>query len=195
MPTVRESSAPRGLQRARAPQARTLTATVGRASVGLLVLGSSVALTGCEYSYDDGLPRSAPPSTAAPATPEPDITYDPLRREPVPPDGLADWVARTLPNASQPVAYAGAGVLAPGEVLKEDTPVLAAGTYALALACRSLRRVVFTFRTDAMDLADLAQRCGINRESIVYLASDTAVHVTVEAGSAANYAYRFRRFP
>lgn len=152
-------------------------------------------LTGCEYTYDDGLPQSAPRSTEASAAPSPEPSHDPLRRAPVTPDGVAGWVARTMPAASQPAVHAGAGLLAPGEVREEATPVLAAGTYALAVACRSLRRVVFTVRTDAMDLADVALRCGINRESIVYLASDTAVQVTLEAGSAANYAYRFRRFP
>jgi hypothetical protein len=84
-------------------------------------------------------------------------------------------------------------LLRAGEVRTEATPVLETGTYALALACRSQRRVTFTVRSDALTLVDLGLRCGINRENVVYLSAETALSIKVEARTGANFAYRLRR--
>ncbi|MFM9276239.1 hypothetical protein ACKAE7_20400, partial [Pseudarthrobacter sp. NKDBFgelt] len=97
-----------------------------------------------------------------------------------------------VPDTGQPVASAGAGLVAAGNVRTESTPVLGTGTYALALACRSQRRVTFTVRSDSLTLVDLGLRCGINRENVIYLSSETALTIRVEARTGANYAYRLR---
>jgi hypothetical protein len=91
------------------------------------------------------------------------------------------------------VVQAGAGLLAAGEIRTETTAVVGTGTYALALTCRSQRRVTFTVRSDALTLVDLGLRCGINRENVIYLSVKTALAIKVEARTGANYAYRLRR--
>jgi hypothetical protein len=91
------------------------------------------------------------------------------------------------------VVHAAAGLLAAGELRSDTTPVVGTGTYALALTCRSQRRVNFTVRSDALTLVDLGLRCGINRENVIYLSAATALTITVEATTGANYAYRLRR--
>ena len=91
------------------------------------------------------------------------------------------------------VVHAGAGLLAAAEVRTETTPVLETGTYALALACRSQRRVNFVVRSDALTLVDLGLRCGVNRENVIYLSAETSLSITVEARTGANFAYRVRR--
>jgi hypothetical protein len=53
--------------------------------------------------------------------------------------------------------------------------------------------VNFTVRSDALTLVDLGLRCGINRENVIYLSVQTALTITVEARTGANYAYRLRR--
>ena len=126
------------------------------------------------------------------ASPGPVFTRDPLQNDPVAAEDVGAWAARTLPDTGQPVASAGAGLLAAGNVRTESTPVLGTGTYALALACRSQRRVTFTVRSDSLTLVDLGLRCGINRENVIYLSSETALTIRVEARTGANYAYRLR---
>jgi hypothetical protein len=111
----------------------------------------------------------------------------------VPEAQLEDWVTRTLPDTAEPAVHAGAGLLRAGEVRTEATPVLETGTYALALACRSQRRVTFTVRSETLTLVDLGLRCGINRENVVYLSAETALSIKVEARTGANFAYRLRR--
>jgi hypothetical protein len=188
MPTVRRFSAPLSGGTARAPLARKPAAAV----VLGLVLAVGMALGGCEYTYDDGGGWSGVPAepTVAPA---PVFTRDALRRDPVPEGELESWVERTLPDSPQPVVHAGAGLLAAAEVRTETTPVLETGTYALALACRSQRRVNFVVRSDALTLVDLGLRCGVNRENVIYLSAETSLSITVEARTGANFAYRVRR--
>ena len=188
MPSVRRSSAPRPVRTARAPLARKPAAAV--------VLGLALAaglLAGCEYTYDDGRAWSATAGPDATITPGPVFTRDPLRRDPVSLQELGNWAAMTLPETAQPAVAAGAGLLAAGEVRTEAAPVLQTGTYVLALACRSQRRVTFTVRSDSLTLVDLGLRCGVNRENVIYLSAETALSVTVEAASPANYAFRLRR--
>jgi hypothetical protein len=155
------------------------------------VLTAGPALGGCEYTYDDG--RWTDPDVEQTIAPAPVFTRDPLQREPVSEAELGSWVARSLPDTGDPVIHEAAGLLAAGEVRSETTPVVRTGTYALALTCRSQRRVNFTVRSDALTLVDLGLRCGINRENVIYLSVQTALTITVEARTGANYAYRLRR--
>ncbi|MFC9770442.1 MULTISPECIES: hypothetical protein [unclassified Pseudarthrobacter] len=157
-----------------------------------VVLAAGLALGGCEYTYDDGRNYAASAGAEATAVPGPLFTRDPLTRDPVGQDELDGWVARTLP-APQPAVHTGAGVLAAGEVRSDASPALGTGTYALTLACRSQRRVNFTVRSDTLTLVDLGLRCGINRENVIYLSAPTALTVTVEARTGANYAFRLRK--
>jgi hypothetical protein len=188
MPSVRKSSAPSPERTAPAPLTRNPAAAV----VLGFVLTAGLALGGCEYTYDDG--RWADPADAAQTVaPAPAFTRDPLQREPVSEAELGAWVARSLPDTGDPVVHAAAGLLAAGEVRSETTPVVGTGTYALALTCRSQRRVNFVVSSDALTLVDLGLRCGINRENVIYLSAETALTITVEARTGANYAYRLRR--
>jgi hypothetical protein len=171
----------------------TLTRNPAAGVVLGLVLTAGLALGGCEYTYDDGRNWADPADAAQTVAPAPVFTRDPLQREPVSEAELGAWVARTLPDTGDPVVHAGAGLLAAGEVRSETTAVVGTGTYALALTCRSQRRVTFTVRSDALTLVDLGLRCGINRENVIYLSAETALTINVEARTAANYAYRLRR--
>jgi hypothetical protein len=188
MPSVR-TSAPSPGRPPRAPLMRNPAAAV----VLSVVLAAGPALGGCEYTYDDGRTWSDAATPGETVAPAPVFTRDPLRREPVSEAELGAWVARTLPETGHPVAHAGAGLLAAGEVRTETTAVVETGTYALALTCRSQRRVTFTVESDSLTLVDLGLRCGVNRENVIYLSSETALSITVEARTSANYAYRLRR--
>lgn len=182
MPSVRGTSAPLPQGTARAPLAPKPAAAV---ALGLVLAAG--ALAGCEYTYDDGRAGSA---TVAPA---PDFTRDPLQQDPVSEAELGDWVSRALPATTGPVVQADAGLLAAGQDRTASSPVLASGTYVLAIACRSQRRVTFTVRTETLTLVDLGLRCGINRENVIYLSTDSVLTVRVEARTAANYAFRVHR--
>ena len=189
MPSVRTTSAPSPGRTARAPLTRNPVAAV----VLGLVLAAGPALSGCEYTYDDGRSWGDTAEPAETVAPAPIFTRDPLQREPVSEAELEAWVARTLPDTGHPVVHAAAGLLDMGEVRTETTAVMGTGTYALALTCRSQRRVTFTVRSDSLTLVELGLRCGINRENVIYLSAETALSITVEARTSANYAYRLRR--
>ncbi|WP_461187756.1 hypothetical protein [Arthrobacter sp. Z4-13] len=189
MPSVRTSSSPSPGRTARAPLARNPAAAV----VLGIVLTAGLTLSGCEYTYDDGRNLSDAAEAGETVAPAPVFTRDPLHREPVSESELAAWVARTLPDTGHPVVHAGAGLLEAGEVRTETTAVVETGTYALALTCRSKRRVTFTVKSDSLTLVDLGLRCGVNRENVIYLSAETALSITVEARKGANYAYRLRR--
>jgi hypothetical protein len=173
----------------RAPQTRNPAA----AAVLSVVLAAGLALGGCEYTYDDGRSWSGAADAGETVAPAPVFTRDPLQREPVSEAELGAWVARTLPESGHPVVHAGAGLLAAGEVRTENTAVVGTGTYALALTCRSQRRVTFTVKSDSLTLVELGLRCGVNRENVIYLSAETALSITVESRTGANYAYRLRR--
>lgn len=185
MPSVRGTPAPLPRGTARAPLAPRPAAAV---VLGLVLAAG--ALAGCEYTYDDGRAGSAQAATAAPA---PAPTRDPLQQDPVSAADLPDWVFRALPDGTGPVVQADAGILGEGEVQTVMSPVLETGTYSLAIACRSQRRVTFTVRTETLTLLDLALRCGINRDNVIYLSTDSVLMVRVEARTAANFAFRVRR--
>ena len=186
MPSVRRISALR-------PQRTARAATEPRpaAAVALGLVLAAGALAGCEYTYDDG--RSGAVQAGTTTAPVPAFTRDPLQQDPVSGAAIADWVSRALPDSAGPEVQADAGLLGSGEVRTVSSPDLAAGTYALALACRSQRRVTFTVSTETLTLVDLGLRCGINRENVFYLSTESTLTVRLEAGSAANYAFRLRR--
>ncbi|MBT2247904.1 hypothetical protein JHV56_04225 [Arthrobacter sp. BHU FT2] len=193
MPSVRRSAAPPS---AGVPPVRTSRATPTRTPVAAVVLGSVLAamvLGGCEYTYDDGRNWSAAAEQGSTGTPGPLFTRDPLTRDPVAEAEVEGWAARTLPETPQPAVHAGAGLLRAGEVRTDESPVLDTGTYALALACRSQRRVAFTVRSDTLTLVDLGLRCGITRENVIYLSARSTLVITVEARTGANYAFKLRR--
>ncbi|UKA70497.1 hypothetical protein [Arthrobacter sp. FW306-06-A] len=185
MPSVRRNSAPLTRGTARAPLAPKPAAAV---ALGLVLAAG--ALAACEYTYDDRAGSAQDTGTVAPA---PAFTRDPLQQDPVSDAELGDWVSRALPESTGPVVQADAGLLGAGEVRHVSSPVLETGTYILAIACRSQRRVTFTVRTETLTLVDLALRCGINRENVIYLSTDSVLTVRVEARTPANYAFRVRR--
>ncbi|UUL77235.1 hypothetical protein NG819_06795 [Pseudarthrobacter sp. Fe7] len=130
-------------------------------------------------------PRLLPPHPPSPAT-RCSRTRSALR-------SLDDWVSRALPATTGPVVQADAGLLGAGEVRTASSPMLETGTYILAIACRSQRRVTFTVRTETLTLVDLGLRCGINRENVIYLSTDSVLTVRVEARTEANFAFRVHR--
>ncbi|MGX5717472.1 hypothetical protein [Arthrobacter sp. MAHUQ-56] len=189
MPSVRRFSAPRPARTPGAfPAVKPAPAVARGLVLGMVLAG---ALAGCEYTYDDG--RAGSVQGTATAAPAPAFTRDPLQQDPVDEAGLDAWVSRTFPDVPQEVVHAEAGLLAAGEVRTLSSPVLRTGTYMLALACRSQRRVTFTVRTETLTLVDLGLRCGVNRENVIYLSTDSALSVRLEAHSAANFAFRLRR--
>jgi hypothetical protein len=192
MPSVRIASAPSTVHTKPRQEARVPPARKPAAAVVIAAVAAAMLLGGCEYTYDDGRNLPGPVEAEGTRLPGPVFTRDPLQNDPVAAEDVGAWAARTLPDTGQPVASAGAGLLAAGNVRTESTPVLGTGTYALALACRSQRRVTFTVRSDSLTLVDLGLRCGINRENVIYLSSETALTIRVEARTGANYAYRLR---
>lgn len=186
MPSVRATPAPLSRGTARAPLAPKPAAAV---ALGLVLAAGT--LGGCEYTYDDGRAGSA--QGAVTVAPAPAFTRDPLQQDPVSDAELGDWVSRALPESSGPLVQADAGLLAAGEVRTVSTPVLKTGTYILAIACRSQRRVTFTVRSETLTLVDLGLRCGINRDNVIYLSTDSVLTVRVEARTAANFAFRVQQ--
>lgn len=192
MPRVRKASAAYTVRSASARKAPVPSVRKAGAAVAIGALVAGMVLGGCEYTYDDGRNLPGPVEAEATRAPGPVFTRDPLQNDPVSEADVGAWAARTLPDTGQPVAHAGAGLVPAGDVRIEFTPVLRTGTYALALACRSQRRVTFTVRSDSLTLVDLGLRCGINRENVIYLSAETALSIRVEARTGANYAYRLR---
>jgi hypothetical protein len=155
------------------------------ATAGLVAAGS---LAGCEYTYEEGW--RPPESVPAPAFTDQSFPNDLLRNEPVTEAELKGWVEEELPFTARQVVHTGSGILAEGEIKSDVAAGLAVGTYALALVCRSQRRVTFTVRDDASTLVDLSLRCGSTRETVIYLSKESALSIRVEPRSLANYAYR-----
>lgn len=186
MPTVRMASALRLVEREpRVPRQRTSAAAV----VVSAVLAAAAALTGCEYSYDDG--RGELPD--APVVTDAAIPRDPLENRPVTGSELDAWAKRVLPDAEGQVFDTEYGRIDGGEKETESTGQLPSGTYALTLACRSERRVSFTVRDTEFALVDLSLRCGTSRVNVVHLSKDSVLRMTVEARADANFAYRISR--
>jgi hypothetical protein len=167
--------------------------TRARAAVALWAVGGVVAassITGCEYSYDDGWRSGPRDSAAAPAFTDPAFPSDSLQDDPVTEAELDNWLKDALPDTERQVIHTGYGLLSEGEVHTGTAADLPVGTYALALACRSQRRVTFTVRNDQFTLMDLGLRCGSTRENVIYLSRESALSFRVEARSDANFAYR-----
>jgi hypothetical protein len=168
--------------------------TRARAAVALWAIGGVVAassITGCEYSYDDDGWRPGPrDSAAAPAFTDPAFPSDSLQDDPVTEAELDNWLKEALPDTERQVIHTAHGLLPAGEVHTGTAADLPVGTYALALACRSQRRVTFTVRNDQFTLMDLGLRCGSTRENVIYLSRESALSFRVEARSDANFAYR-----
>jgi hypothetical protein len=156
-------------------------------TAGALLAGAS--LTGCEYTYDDGW-RPAQDVTAAPAVTAAGPSSDYWRRDPVGEAGLNAWLERSQMGEGLDTVHRGYGLLQAQEVHNGTTAALPAGTYLMALLCRSQRRVSFTVSTDDVTVVDLSLRCGARREEVVYLSAESALIFRVEARSAANFAYR-----
>ena len=152
-------------------------------------LVAGLALTGCEYTYDDGW-RPAQDVTAAPSATRAEPNSDWWRDDPVDEARLDDWLEQSQMGAGLEVVHRGYGLLQALEVHSGATAVLPEGTYVLALVCRSQRRVNFTVRNEDATLVNLSLRCGSRRENVIYLSDESALTFRVEAQSAANFAYR-----
>jgi len=170
-------------QRSRARAAVVLYATA--------VLASTTALAGCEYTYDEGW--RPPDSVPAPAITDRSVQSNALRNEPVSEAELADWVDDELLYTDRPATHLGFGILNAGEVKTDTAAGLPAGTYSLALVCRSHRRVGFTVSSAEYTQVDLSLRCGSMRENVIYLSKESVLSFRVESRSLANYAYRLSR--
>lgn len=161
------------------------------AVVLFLALSSGTALTGCEYSYDDG--RGAlPVDTAAPVT-DAALPRDARFNLPVSGAELDAWAREVLPDADGQVFFSDYGIVGEDEEEMLSTARLPGGTYALTLACRSERRVSFTVRDAEFALVDLSLRCGTSRVNVVHVAKDSVLRITVEARRDANFALRVSR--
>ena len=185
MPTVRTASAHRFTARAQ----RRLWLRAPAAVVALFFVLVAAVLGGCEYRYDDG--RGELP--AAPVITDPVLPRDPLENVPVSGEELTEWAKDVLPDAEGQVFHTSYGSVSRGRSKTESTKQLPSGTYSLTLACRSERRVSFTVRDAESALVDLSLRCGTSRVNVVHVSEDSVLRVTVEARSAANFAYRISR--
>ncbi|MDV8147149.1 hypothetical protein [Arthrobacter sp. B10-11] len=155
------------------------------------VLAAGVALSGCEYVYDDG--RGPLPTATSPPFTDAALPQDPRRNLPVTGAELDAWVERVLPDTAGQVFHTGFGLLKAGTTRQESTGHLPSGTYSLTLACKSPRRVSFTVRNAELALVDLSLRCGTSRVNVIYVSEDAVLSVEVAAQAAANFAYRFSR--
>ncbi|WP_227007950.1 hypothetical protein [Pseudarthrobacter sp. AB1] len=159
-------------------------------TAGALVAGS--ALTGCEYTYDEGW-RPAENAPAATAVTEPGPRTELWRNDPVSEAEMEGWLTESQVGTGLQVGHREFGLLRAEEIRTGATAPLPAGTYVLALVCRSQRRVDFKVRNEEFTMVDLSLRCGSRHDSVVYLSTETVLHFQVEAQSAANFAYRLSR--
>ncbi|QHK20370.1 hypothetical protein GU243_12170 [Pseudarthrobacter psychrotolerans] len=159
-------------------------------TAGALVAGS--ALAGCEYAYDEGW-RPAENAPAAPAVTEAGPRAELWQKDPVSEAEMEAWLTESQVGPGLQVAHRTFGLLRAEEIRTEATAPLPAGTYVLALVCRSQRRVDFKVRNDEFTMVDLSLRCGSRRESVIYLSKETVMYFQVAAQSPANFAYRLSR--
>ncbi|MEO8283354.1 MAG: hypothetical protein ABI568_08110 [Pseudarthrobacter sp.] len=163
-------------------------AAVALSIAAALLTGAVVA--GCEYHYDDGWRPSLNDISAATTSPQPDYAADQWQDDPVSAAGLEAWLETVQLGSGLQVAHRGYGLLRAGEIRSEITAGMPAGTYVLALACRSKGAVTFSVSNEAYALAHLSLLCGSTRQNVIYLSQETVLTFRVEADSAANYAYR-----
>ncbi|GAA2845829.1 hypothetical protein [Paenarthrobacter ilicis] len=157
-----------------------------RAAVAL-VLVLCGGLTACEYTYDGdagpgAVPTSAPSNIVLPP--------DPALEQTVMGDELEKWARSALPESQGKSFYSSSGYLSPGEAKSEQTVQLPSGTYAVTLACRGTRRVMFSVNVGEAALVDLTLGCASARVSVVQLEADAVLSITVGSRSDANFAYR-----
>lgn len=106
---------------------------------------------------------------------------------------MEGWLTESQVGTGLQVGHREFGLLRAEEIRTGATAPLPAGTYVLALVCRSQRRVDFKVRNEEFTMVDLSLRCGSRHDSVVYLSTETVLHFQVEAQSAANFAYRLSR--
>jgi hypothetical protein len=151
---------------------------------------TGAALAGCEYHYDDGWRPAINDVPAAPTSHAPDFAADQLQDAPVGAAGLEAWLETVQLGSGLQVAHRGYGLLRAGEIRSEITAGLPAGTYVLALACRSKGAVTFSVSNESYGMVHLSLLCGSTRQNVIYLSQETVLTFQVEAETAANYAYR-----
>ncbi|MGJ3189389.1 hypothetical protein [Paenarthrobacter sp. FR1] len=162
---------------------------LARAAVGLLIVMCG-SMTACEYTYDDdGRPEASPTSTAGNVV----LPPDPALEQTVTGDALDEWAKSALPESQGQSFYSSSGYLNPGESKSEQTVQLPGGTYAVTLACRGTRRVMFAVKVGEAELVDLTLGCANARVSVVQLETDAVLSITVGSRSDANFAYRVSR--
>lgn len=166
-----------------------MTRRLARAAVGLLIVMCG-GVTACEYTYDDdGRPQASPTSTAGDVV----LPPDPALEQTVTGDALEEWAKSALPESQGQSFYSSSGYLNPGESKSEQTVQLPGGTYAVTLACRGTRRVMFAVKVGEAELVDLTLGCANARVSVVQLETDAVLSITVGSRSDANFAYRVSR--
>lgn len=163
--------------------------TVVALSIASALLTGAV-LAGCEYNYDDGWRPPLNDVATAPTSPQPDTSADHLQDDPVGAAGLDAWLETVQLGSGLQVAHRDYGLLGAGEVRYEVIAGLPAGTYVLALACRSTRAVTFSVSNGSYGLVHLRLLCASTRQNVIYLSQETVLTFRVEAESAANYVYR-----
>jgi hypothetical protein len=164
-----------------------------RAAVVLLTVAgllTGAALAGCEYRYNDGWRPTLSDIPAAPTGHEPDFSADQWQDDPVGAAGLEAWLETVQLGSGLQVAHRGYGLLKAGEIRSEIAAGMPAGTYVLALACRSRGAVTFSISSEGLTLVHASLLCGSTRQNVLYLSPETVLTFRVEADSAANYAYR-----
>jgi hypothetical protein len=144
-------------------------------------------LSACEYTYDDGgRPGSDPTATAGYVV----LPPDPALEQTVTGEALGEWAKSALPESQGQSFYSSSGYLNPGESKSEQTVQLPDGTYAVTLACRGTRRVMFAVKVGETELVNLTLGCANARVSVVQLDTDAVLSITVGSRSEANFAYR-----
>ncbi|MDR6639971.1 hypothetical protein [Paenarthrobacter nitroguajacolicus] len=171
-----------GSNAARSVMARRLA----RAAVVLLIALCG-SLSGCEYTDDgDGRPEAAPTASAGNVV----LPPDPELEQTVTGEALQEWAMSALPESQGKSFYSSSGYLNAGESKSEQTVQLPGGTYAVTLACRGTRRVMFAVKVGEAELVDLTLGCANARVNVVQLETDAVLSITVGSRSEANFAYR-----
>jgi hypothetical protein len=150
-------------------------------------------LAGCAYEYDEGLAGESGGPSAAPRLSDAAIPRDPSLNQPVSGAELDAWVQQVLPDAKGEIFHTGFGTLELDEERMDTTAQLPAGTYAVTIACRSVRRVSFSVENGDTELLDLSLRCGTSRVNMVTLPDAAILSLKVDADAPANFAYRISR--
>ena len=186
-------------QRDRRQPTAHLNAAALAAVVGSLV--AATVLSGCEYAYDDGLPRLGDRSSSSPAAPTP--TRVPRQRfvppsaasDPPPeqwtPSMLASWADSTLPDTYGMSFSFGYGIALPGQ------PVLATafvpnGTLVIEYACRGAGTAHLTLTVLGSAILDSDYTCGRIWVRSIVVPENSVAEVRAAAVNDDPSAYAFR---